>query len=544
MRQLKVRCLLGLCGVVLATSCDEGVGSRSGTGGTDITTAGTSGTSARGGAPGTAGTISTGGVASTGESVATGGNAAGGGSGGAAAGSGGAKSSGGATGGSVSSGGIIATGGRGGSTASGGSVGSGGNVGGNSEPAGARDAGPDAVVRPGDASKDGPSTLGAVVFSKNIRLNDDNGSGEQSEVAMAVGPGSLVIAGWMDSRSERVCAFTVSADGGLTWSKNVSIGITSGTVTNPTANFVGDPSVAIDASGNLYAVCMDYGMNQIKMMTSTDGGKTWSKPASMQEAPDKPWVTGGVADSALFMSWLGTSAGIKRSLDMGKTWGPIQSIGNIIHGTAIVTSTTQLVHVPFNLDSDRNQLRYVRSTDNGQTWEKPRDLVSNMGTFCFNCSPRQHPIVGAGADPTGKNVAITWASTMSGGDGDDDVWLMYSKNGGDTWTKPLRVNDNKTASRQFQSWVAVDNYGRVHVVWTDFRDNGQNETFYARSADPEKGFEANVQVTDGRGSGAFDFLGDYKGIAVQGADVLVVWEDTRRGNGDIYFSKATGAAGP
>ena len=81
---------------------------------------------------------------------------------------------------------------------------------------------------------------------------------------------------------------------------------------------------------------------------------------------------------------------------------------------------------------------------------------------------------------------------MPGGQQDDDVWLLYSKDGGMTWTKPLRVNDNTTPSRQFQSWVAVDGCGRVHVAWTDLR-NGQNEVWYARSADPTKGFEANFR---------------------------------------------------
>jgi hypothetical protein len=83
----------------------------------------------------------------------------------------------------------------------------------------------------------------------------------------------------------------------------------------------------------------------------------------------------------------------------------------------------------------------------------------------------------------------------------------------------------------------------VHVAWTDLR-NGQNETWYARSADPTKGFEANLQITDGRGSANTGFLGDYKGIVVSGPDVLVVWDDTRRDGGDIYFSRAAGAAGP
>jgi Neuraminidase (sialidase) len=345
----------------------------------------------------------------------------------------------------------------------------------------------------------------------------------------------------MDSRATRVCAFSTSTDSGLTWSKNVSI-------PNATGMFVGDPSVAIDGGGTMYAVCQEYlnvgTTGNIRMMTSTDRGATWSAIRTIQSAPDKPWAGGGTTDGTVFVSWLGNAAGIKRSLDHGLTWGPIQPLGNIIHGTGITTSTTGLVHVPYNLDSNRNQLRYLRSKDNGATYDAPRDLVADMGTFCFSCSPRQHPIVGSAADPTGRTVAITWSSQMPGGQGDDDVWLLYSRDGGDTWTQPIRVNDNPTASRQFESWVAVDNYGRVHVAWTDLRDGGQNETYYARSADPTKGFEPNLQVTDGHGSANTDFLGDYKGIVVQGPDVLVVWQDTRRDSGDIYFARAAGAAGP
>jgi hypothetical protein len=375
---------------------------------------------------------------------------------------------------------------------------------------------------------------GKVVFGTNVRLNDDTGKGMQSEVALAAG-GGMLLAGWMDERATRVCAYAFSSDGGLTWSKNVSIPNLSG------GSFVGDPAVAIDGAGTMYAVCQQYGIGQIRIMTSIDKGMTWSAIRSVQAAPDKPWAGGGIAEGTVFLSWLGNAAGIKRSVDRGLTWGTIQPLGNIIHGTAIVTSTTGLVHVPYNLDSANNQLRYLRSKDNGVTYDAYRDLVADMGTFCFNCSPRQHPIVGAASDPTGKFVALTWTSVMPGGQSDDDVWLLYSKDSGDTWTRPLRVNDNTNASRQFESWVAVDDYGRVHVAWTDLR-NGQNETWYARSADPTVGFEPNLQVTDGRGSAAQSFLGDYKGIVVQGSDVIVVWQDTRNDTGDIYAARAAGAA--
>jgi hypothetical protein len=385
-------------------------------------------------------------------------------------------------------------------------------------------------------------TRADVKFTPNVKLNDDTGRARQTEVALAAGPDGLVIAGWMDERAARVCAYTVSTDGGVTWSKNVSIALSGGV-------FVGDPAVAIDGGGTLYAVCQNYLNSQgsagnVRMMTSSDKGAKWSEVRTVQSAPDKPWAQGGVEDGVVFLSWLGNPGGIKKSSDHGLTWGPIQSTGRFIHGTAITTSTTGLVHVPYNLDSSRNQLRYLRSKDNGESWEAAKDLLPDMGTFCFSCSPRQHPIVGAASDPTGKYVAITWASRMSAGEGDDDVWLLYSKDGGDSWSDPIKVNDNATRSRQFESWVAVDKHGGVHVAWTDFRDGGKNETWYARSSDPTKGFEANIQVTDGAGSGSTDFLGDYKGIVVQGADVLVVWQDTRNDSGDIYFSRAPGAAGP
>lgn len=442
-------------------------------------------------------------------------------------------------GGSVSAAGSTTLGGAGGTPTVAGSSGAGGAAG-TAAVAGAAGAAGSAGAGGSAGQPACTANPPAVKFSANIRVNDDTGNGNQSEVTLATGPNGLAIAGWMDSRGQRTCSFSVSKDGGATWGKNVAINNVSG-------EFVGDPAAAIDAGGTLYAVCQEYvdvgNTGNIRLMTSTDQGATWSSVESIQAAPDKPWAGGGSAEGTVFVSWLGNKAGIKRSTDRGKTWGATQSLGNIIHGTAIVTSNTGLVHVPYNLDSNNNQLRYLRSIDGGATWEKTRDLIPDMGAFCFECSPRQHPIVGAAADPTGKTVAITWTSRMSGGQQDDDVWLLFSKDGGTTWTAPLKVNDNPTASRQFQSWVAVDRCGRVHVAWTDLR-NGKNEVWYARSADPSKGFEANVQVTDGSGSANTDFLGDYKGMAIQGSDVLVVWQDTRRDSGDIYFSRAVGAAGP
>ncbi len=474
-----------LTAAVASWSCagetDEGVTGAGGTGGNGGMTSGAAGTSGAGGTSATTGAAGTGGNVATGSAGTTGSAGSAGSTGGAGM-TGAAGTA--ATGGTAGAAGAAGTGtaGRGGAGGTAGSAGRGGSAGsaaagatgtagvaGATAGRGGTTGGAGAAGTTGAAGIGGAPTLPPPTWTPNIRLNDDTGNGRQAEVALATGPNGLALAGWMDERSTRVCAFSFTTNGGQTWSKNVSI-------PNSTGMFVGDPAVAIDGAGTMYAVCQEYldvgNTGNIRMMTSTDKGATWSAVRTIGSAPDKPWAGGGVADGVVFVSWLGNPGGIKRSLDHGMTWGPTQSTGNIIHGTGITTSNTGLVHVPYNLDSNRNQLRYLRSKNNGDTWEATRDLVMDMGVFCFSCNPRQHPIVGSAADPTGKYVAITWASRMPAGQADDDVWLLYSKDGGDTWTQPIRVNDNTSASRQFESWVAVDKYGRVHVAWTDYRDGG------------------------------------------------------------------------
>jgi hypothetical protein len=346
----------------------------------------------------------------------------------------------------------------------------------------------------------------------------------------------------MDNRqSPSRCGYSVSKDGGLTWSKNV-FAATQGTG----RAFAGDPAVAVDDAGNLYAGCQDYasgglGTNYVLLGHSKDDGASWSDFKRVNQSLDKPWLAGS-GDGIVLLSWLGNPGGVKRSTDYGATWSDPVSLGYINHGTThSYGGKTGLVHMAYN--TNENTVTYRRSTDFGVTFETARNL-SNQGTPCRSpCSPRSHPIVGGDTDPTGQVVAITWASRQMHDDaeGDDDVWVIASYDAGKTFSDPIRVNDNMNPSRQFQSWAAVDAYGAVHVVWTDLRDNGNNATYYARMTDIKQGFEPNVQVTDGTGKPP-SFLGDYKGIDVQGRDIVVTWTDTRNDGGDIYFARAKDAA--
>lgn len=416
--------------------------------------------------------------------------------------------------------------------------------------AGQKDAGrtvPDDAGSPADAgmdepapSTDGPLNMAPVTFQPNVKVSDDARNGQQTEVVMAAHPSGLLFAGWMDNRaSPSRCGYSVSKDRGKTWSKNV-FAATQGTG----RAFAGDPAVAIDDAGNLFAGCQDYasgglGTNYVLLANSKDQGATWSEFKRVNQSLDKPWL-GATADGTVLLTWLGNPGGVKRSTDFGTTWSSPISLGYINHGTTMSMSSNGLAHMAYN--TNENTVTYRRSTDEGVTFETARNLAA-QGTPCRSpCSPRSHPIVGADADPTGKVVAITWASRLTHDDaeGDDDVWLIVSYDSGKTFSKPIRVNDNMNPSRQFQSWAAVDSFGAVHVVWTDLR-NGQNDTYYARMTEFDKGFEPNVKVNDGAGKAA-SFIGDYKGIDVIGRDVVITWTDNRNDVGDIYFARALDAA--
>jgi hypothetical protein len=394
------------------------------------------------------------------------------------------------------------------------------------------------------ADDDGPLNMAPVTFGANVKVNDDEGRAQQTEVVMAAHKDGMIFVGWMDNRmSPSRCAYSVSTDGGTTWSKNV-FASTQGSG----RAFAGDPAVAIDDAGNLYAGCQDYasgglGTNYILLAHSKDRGASFSEFKRVNQSLDKPWL-GGTGDGTVLVSWLGNPGGVKRSTDYGETWAEPISLGYINHGTtmSVGEKSTGLVHMAYNTGEDT--VSYRRSKDFGVTFEPVQDL-SPQGQACRSpCSPRSHPIVGGDTDPTGKVVAITWASRQQHPDAesDDDVWVIVSYDSGETFSDPIRVNDNTTPSRQFQSWAAVDKYGAVHVVWTDLRDDGKNATYYARMTDMAMGFEPNVQVTDGTGEPP-SFLGDYKGIDVVGRDVVVTFTDTRNGDsGDIYFARAKDAA--
>ena len=126
--------------------------------------------------------------------------------------------------------------------------------------------------------------------------------------------------------------------------------------------------------------------------------------------------------------------------------------------------------------------------------------------------------------------------------------------GGNTWTDPIRVNDdpdNSTAD-QFFPWVAVSPLGDIHIVYYDKRDDPNNyllDIYYTHSKNGTF-FDKNWKITTNSSDPSYSyhqsgnvFIGDYIGIDASESNAYAIWTDTRKGEADAYTAVIVGDTG-
>lgn len=144
------------------------------------------------------------------------------------------------------------------------------------------------------------------------------------------------------------------------------------------------------------------------------------------------------------------------------------------------------------------------------------------------------------ADPAG-NLYAAWHDSRNG---DWDVFMRRSPNGGRSWESPRRVNDDPlhNGRHQYLPQLSVAPGGRVDVIFYDRRDderNRGNDVFYTFSTDSGRRFNPNVRLTS-RGFDSeigpqyavpsafrlFEF-GSRLALLSRESTVLTAWTDTR-----------------
>src|SRR6266536_2762824 len=328
----------------------------------------------------------------------------------------------------------------------------------------------------------------------------------------------------------------------------------------------GDVSVAFDKQGHAFICYIAFDKlgtfnywahgatrNGIFVRRSVDGGKTWEAdhiPVAEQPAAagtpfeDKPYI---VADNSksryagnLYIGWTrwrltDSQMVLSRSTDDGKTWSqPIEidahpglprDDNGAAEGFAGVVAPDGKLYAIWSQD---NAIMLTTSRDGGKTFSRARPVIHTAPTmFAIQTLERANGFPQIAIDPKSKRLYVTWSDYRNG---DLDVFLASSDDGGKHWTAPVRVNNDPphNGAEQFFQWLAVDPAdGSVNVVFYDRRGDPQNRkqvVTLARSTDGGQKFK-NYAWTDEPFEASDVFFGDYSGVAAYGGRVYGIWTE-------------------
>ena len=347
-----------------------------------------------------------------------------------------------------------------------------------------------------------------------------------------------------------------SNDGGKTWSKQVlksSYGVW------------GDPVIRADYNGNFYYLHLSdpTGRNwsspeildRIVIQKSTDGGKTWNDGSYMgyrhPKDQDKHWIGIDPNNNNLYVTWTefdkyGSEKPedqsrilFSKSVDGGENWSSAKPI-NQFDGNCIDDDKTTEGAVPaVGLDGEvyvawayDEKIYFDRSIDAGETWLEEDIVIADQPNGWSieipginRCNGMPVTDVDISSGPYQGTVYVNWADQRNGDD-DTDIWIAKSTDKGNTWSNPIRVNDDAPGKHQFLTWMSVDpKTGFIYIVFYDRRNHADNKTdvFLAYSTDGGEKFK-NVKISEQPFTPvSFTFFGDYNNISAYDGRVRPIW---------------------
>lgn len=432
-----------------------------------------------------------------------------------------------------------------------------------------------------DEPMDQPGDLISYLQSQleaEFRLNSDTPRGAgQNEPFIAINPANPqnIVAGANESARMGVYYTT---NGGQQW-RATTVPLPSGLRNSS------DPGIAADAQGNFYYSFIAFNSssggalsdNGVFVSKSTNGGQTFRAPVPVVQhlrepgAPfeDKEFIAADSNPTSpyvnnVYVTWTsftGQTAAImfSRSTDGGQRFSQplvLRRAGSQQFSLPVVGPNGD-VYVVWQLATFH---RITRSLDGGVTFERDRPAVSGIniiGTLDPDTGRRllnggfrvsSYPSMAADTSnsPHRGNLYLTWSDARNG---DADILLVRSTDGGQTWSQPVRINDDPVGNGrdQFFQWIAVDpTNGQIVVMFYDRRADPNNlilDVYITRSTDGGLTFEPNIKVNtvafNPRDDRVFQgtFIGDYNALAVYGNLAYPVWSDTRRRELDIFGSR-------
>jgi hypothetical protein len=175
-------------------------------------------------------------------------------------------------------------------------------------------------------------------------------------------------------------------------------------------------------------------------------------------------------------------------------------------------------------------LYFTQSNDLGHTFGKNSVITDCIG-WDFNVAGigRANGLPSMGADITkGKDRGTIYVCFGDVRNGDSDVFLIASRDGGKTWDKPKRINADPQGNgrEQWFPWMVVDPVdGSINIAYYDRAETKGtlSHITLARSVDGGRTFVYTRISDESYDLTRLGFFGDYLGLDAFGGRVAVLW---------------------
>jgi hypothetical protein len=302
----------------------------------------------------------------------------------------------------------------------------------------------------------------------------------------------------------RTNATYVTTDGGKTWKTSLT--------ENPKGLVQGDDAIAFSSDGVAHHSFISFdgirtqrprrAVTGIIVTSSKDGGQTWSPPVpaiehinSVTPFEDKPYVvtdnvTGSPHKNNVYMAWTrfdeyGSRSPdcyshiyFTRSADAGKTFAApfriTDSVGDCIDGDGTMEGAIAAAGMKgevYVVWAGPKGLYFDKSLDGGWTFGADKIISQMPGGWDMQIAGlgRANGMPVTKVDNSNSahrgTIYVNWIDERNG---DPDVFLIYSRDGGATWSQPVRVNDDKVKNgkAQFLTWMVQSTLSfMTAVIW-------------------------------------------------------------------------------
>ncbi|MCG8327069.1 MAG: T9SS type A sorting domain-containing protein [Chitinophagales bacterium] len=400
------------------------------------------------------------------------------------------------------------------------------------------------------------------IFTIQVNI-DENGQNivndAANEPSLAIDPTnpSRMAIGWRQfddiTNNFRQAGYAYTEDGGISWTFP---GVIEAGV------FRSDPVLDFNKEGTFYYNSLTSSAGDFSCdVFSSHSSEDWADKVYAYGG-DKQWMVVDRSDSNgegnIYAAWKAglsacTPGDFTRSIDEGASYESCSLIpGGLVRGTMSVGPDGTVYS--FGEVSDGFGVAFSNNAQNAEevvSWQYRS--VNMLGNMYYYDGPNPSGMLGQAwvatdhsSTSTHGNVYVLSSLAPTNVTDPLEVRLSRSEDGGDTWSSPVRVNDDEYGNWQWFGTLSVAPNGRIDVTWLDTREDFGNiisALFYSYSLDGGITFSPNEKLSE-----LFDphlgwpnqqKIGDYMHSISTNEGVHLAWAATFNGEQDVYYSFIT-----